>query len=123
MVVSHFYNNLFRPYFLVYQLITVVNGYDKVNGALKDQRFVLSNIKTEEKWVFCSGIYTKRQGSFLLSGDLLRINENFLNTEPITLTWVNQRYLKILYFQESVVFNNYFGTLFKHTRGRLHIIC
>jgi hypothetical protein len=50
---------------------------------------MLSNIKTKEKRVFGGGIYTERQRPFLLSSDLLRINENFLDTEPVTLTGIN----------------------------------
>lgn len=60
VVVCDLDDDFLGPYLLVHELLAVVNVYDKVDGALEDQWFVLCHVQRKEKRVLRSRVQTKR---------------------------------------------------------------
>jgi hypothetical protein len=67
---------------------------------------VLGDVQAEKERVLCGGVYAEGKWPLLLTRDLLRVDEDFLHAESVSLAWVDERDLELLYLQQTVVLDN-----------------
>ena len=122
MILTHFCNDLPRPYFLINEFLSIINTNNEIDRSAENDGFLLWNKKIEEEWIFVIGIKTKRKFSMLNSFYSFRIHVYFVDAELKLICWINHHHPDIFHFKQLVIFKCDGSTNIEYWRWWLHPI-